>query len=120
MKTINGLLNVFVRLKLVLKMGKLICLTKKRMNYFSCLNNCTVVSFLNFDSHKTFNWSVLEVQQDDTSIFYQNINHVNITDVCSHPDTIRCGTTGNFPQFNKFKLIWGRNLKLTLAFSIAE
>ena len=45
--------------------------------------------------HNNYTWAVLEEQQEDPSVFYKDADLLNITDPCSHPDTIKCGQTGN-------------------------
>lgn len=71
--------------------------TKKSRHSFDLLFSIEDKFFLFYASsrHKNYKWGVLEVHQEDPSIFYAKLDALNVTDPCSHPDTIKCGHTGN-------------------------
>lgn len=47
--------------------------------------------------HGHYKWAVLDASDIlDAAMFYVPGNKLNLFDPCSHPDSIKCGTTGSF------------------------
>ena len=45
--------------------------------------------------HKSYNWGVLKVDVNNADTFYKDFTELSVMDPCSHPETIKCGITGN-------------------------
>ena len=45
--------------------------------------------------HKSYNWGVLKVVVNKADTFYRDFTELLVTDSCSHPETIKCGSTGS-------------------------
>ncbi|XP_053401094.1 uncharacterized protein LOC123523194 isoform X2 [Mercenaria mercenaria] len=43
--------------------------------------------------HKAYTWAVLSVREEDATTFYEQATDVVLHDPCSHPDSVKCGTT---------------------------
>lgn len=45
--------------------------------------------------HSSFNWAVLDASNIlDASTYYLQENRLALSDPCSHPESVKCGTTG--------------------------
>ncbi|KAL4221421.1 hypothetical protein ACF0H5_019679 [Mactra antiquata] len=45
--------------------------------------------------HKNYKWAVLTLTVDDPLMFYKSTSDISLSDPCSHPNAMKCGTTEN-------------------------
>jgi hypothetical protein len=45
--------------------------------------------------HRNYKYAILDAKSIDVTTYYRQVNQLELTDPCSHPDKIRCGETRN-------------------------
>ena len=46
--------------------------------------------------HRNYKYAIIDAKSVDVTTYYRQVNQLVLTDPCSHPDQIRCGTTRTF------------------------
>jgi hypothetical protein len=46
--------------------------------------------------NRNYKYAIIDGKTVDVTTYYRQVNQLVLTDPCSHPDQIRCGTTRTF------------------------
>ena len=44
--------------------------------------------------HRAYVYAIINARTVDVTTYYEQINQLDLVDPCSHPDAIKCGSTG--------------------------
>ena len=51
--------------------------------------------------HRAYVYAIINAKTVDVTTYYEQINQLDLVDPCSHPDAIKCGSTGKISLCHK-------------------